>query len=86
MSRIIDAAYRHLWKPGVTPAVTRAGASERWRSGQLDVEDRLKALSEKEDPLERVAATVDFEMFWPGLINALSEPDRSKAGRRSIRC
>ena len=31
--------------------------------GFWDVEERLEALSELGDPLEKLAATVDFEMF-----------------------
>lgn len=49
--------------------------------GFWDVEERLKALSEQGDPLERLAATVDFEIFRPDLVRALGQPDRSKGGR-----
>jgi transposase, IS5 family len=33
--------------------------------GFWDVEDRLRALSLRGDPLEKLQATVDFEMFRP---------------------
>ena len=49
--------------------------------GFWDVEDRLKALSEQGDPLEKIAGTVDFEMFCGELVRALGRPDRSKGGR-----
>ena len=53
-------------------------------SGQLgfwDVSDRLSQLSKQGDPLEKLAATVDFEMFRPELIKALPRGERSKGGR-----
>ena len=37
------------------------------QSGFWDVEDRLKELSAEGDPLEKLSATVDFEMFRPVL-------------------
>ena len=33
--------------------------------GFFDLEDRLARLSAKGDELERLAAVVDFELFWP---------------------
>ena len=49
--------------------------------GFFDVEARLQALSAKGDPLERLAATVDFELFRPELKAALQRSDRTKGGR-----
>jgi transposase, IS5 family len=49
--------------------------------GFWDVEDRLRALSEQGDPLEKLASTVDFEMFRADLVKALGRLDRSKGGR-----
>jgi len=49
--------------------------------GFWDVEERLRELSAQGDPLERLAATVDFEMFRPGLAAALGPRDRAKGGR-----
>ncbi len=49
--------------------------------GFFDVEARLQALSAKGDPLERLAATVDFELFRPELEAALQRSDRTKGGR-----
>lgn len=49
--------------------------------GFWDVEERLQALSDEGDPLERLAATVDFEMLREELERALGRPDRSKGGR-----
>lgn len=47
----------------------------------LDVEDRLKELSAEGDPLEKLNATVDFEMFRPVLAKALGRRLASKGGR-----
>lgn len=49
--------------------------------GFWDVEERLWALSEQGQPLEKLGATVDFEMLRPDLVEALGQPDRSKGGR-----
>ena len=49
--------------------------------GFWDVEERLRELSAQGDPLEKLAATVDFEMFRPDLAAALGPRDRAKGGR-----
>lgn len=49
--------------------------------GFWDVEERLKKLLEQGDPLAKLAATVDFELFRPGLQAALRPRDRAKGGR-----
>ncbi|MGM0583673.1 MAG: IS5 family transposase [Pseudomonadota bacterium] len=49
--------------------------------GFWDVEERLRELSAHGDPLERLGATVDFEMFRAGLDAAVGPRDRSKGGR-----
>jgi IS5 family transposase len=49
--------------------------------GFWDVEERLKELSAEGDPLEKLGATVDFELFRPVLTKALGSSDRSKGGR-----
>jgi len=49
--------------------------------GFWDVEDRLKELSAEGDPLEKLGATVDFELFRPVLAKALRRSHRSKGGR-----
>lgn len=49
--------------------------------GFWDVEERLRELSAQGDPLEKLAATVDFEMFRADLAAALGQRDRSKGGR-----
>lgn len=53
----------------------------RRQAGFWDFEDRLRELSAQGDPLEKLAATVDFEMFRPGLGAALGPRDPSKGGR-----
>jgi hypothetical protein len=40
------------------------------QAGFWDVEHRLRQLSERGDPLERLAATVDFEIFRAELVAA----------------
>ena len=49
--------------------------------GFFDADERLKALSAAGDPLERLAAVVDFELFRPELEAALARSDRAKGGR-----
>lgn len=49
--------------------------------GFWDVEERLKSISAKGDPLETLSATVDFEIFRPVLAKALKRADPSKGGR-----
>ena len=53
-------------------------------AGQLgfwSVEERLAEISAPGDPLETLAATVDFEMFRPVLARALGGAPRWKGGR-----
>jgi hypothetical protein len=47
----------------------------------FDVEEQYAALSAAGDPPERLAAVVDFEIFWPVLEAALARSDRSRGGR-----
>jgi len=49
--------------------------------GFWDVEERLRELSAQGDPLEKLAATVDFEIFRAELDAAVGARDRSKGGR-----
>ena len=49
--------------------------------GFFDVDERHAALSAADDPLERLAAVVDFEIFRPVLDAALARSDRSRGGR-----
>lgn len=49
--------------------------------GFWDVEQRLRELSAQGDPLEKLGATVDFEIFRADLDAALGPRDRSKGGR-----
>ena len=51
------------------------------QAGFWDVEHRLRQLSERGDPLEKLAATVDFEIFRAELVAALGPRDRAKGGR-----
>lgn len=49
--------------------------------GLFDTDDRLRGLSAAGDPLERLRAVVDFELFRPELEAALDRADRSRGGR-----
>jgi IS5 family transposase len=51
------------------------------QAGFFDTDERLRSLSAAGDPLERLAAVVDFELFRPGLEAALARGDRSRGGR-----
>ncbi len=51
------------------------------QAGFWSVEERLRELSEQGDPLEKLVAIVDFELFRPVLDEALGGMDRSKGGR-----
>ena len=57
------------------------------QAGFWDVEHRLGQLSERGDPLEKLAATVDFEIFRPDLDAALGRGTARRAAvRLSTRC
>ena len=49
--------------------------------GFFDLSDRYEALSAAGDPLERLAAVVDFELFRGPLVAALRRAPRNKGGR-----
>ena len=49
--------------------------------GFWDVEDRLRELSAEGDPLEKLSATVDFEIFRPLLDKAVRRSGTAKGGR-----
>ena len=49
--------------------------------GFFDVDERLKRVSDLGDPLEAMAAVIDFEKFRPPLDEALNRSDGSKGGR-----
>ena len=54
--------------------------------GFFDVDERLAALSAAGDPLERLSAVVDFELFRSVLAAALVRSDRSRGGRPRTWC
>ncbi|AIT79059.1 IS5 family transposase [Novosphingobium pentaromativorans] len=51
------------------------------QAGFFDLSDRYEALSAAGDPLERLAAVVDFEVFRGPLVAALRRSVRGKGGR-----
>lgn len=52
------------------------------QSGFFDMDERCAALSAAGDPLVRLSAVVDFEIFCPVLDASLVRSDRSRGGRR----
>jgi IS5 family transposase len=50
----------------------------------FDLDERYAGLSASREPLERLAAVVDFEIFRPLLGQALCRSDGSKGGRPPI--
>jgi transposase, IS5 family len=57
------------------------GSALAGQAGFFDSDERLKALSAADDPLERLARVIDFEVFRGDLEAALSRSDRAKGGR-----
>ncbi len=49
--------------------------------GFWSITERLAEISARGDPLETLAATVDFEMFRPVLVETVGRPPRWKGGR-----
>lgn len=49
--------------------------------GLFDLDERYRALAESGDPLIRLAALIDFEVFRTPLVQALARSDGSKGGR-----
>jgi IS5 family transposase len=49
--------------------------------GLFDLDDRYRKLSEVGDPLVRLSALINFEVFRPALTKALNRSDGSKGGR-----
>ena len=55
--------------------------------GFFDADDRLRALSAAGDPLERLRAVMEFELFRPELEAASIAPTAAvAAGRHMTRC
>jgi transposase, IS5 family len=52
--------------------------------GFFDLDERYAALSASGDPLERLSAVVDFEIFRPLSNQALCRSDGSKGGRPPV--
>jgi hypothetical protein len=49
--------------------------------GFWSVDDRLRELSERGDPLEKLRNLVDFELFRPVLSETLGSAERPRGGR-----
>lgn len=54
------------------------------QQGLFGLSDHLKRLSAYGDPLEVLAAVVDFEVFRPTLVAALAYSDGAKGGARPM--
>ena len=52
--------------------------------GFFDLDERYAALSKAGDPLERLSAVLDFEVFRPELDAALNRSDGSRGGRPAM--
>jgi len=57
------------------------GGSHGGQPGLFDVDERYASLSAAGDPLERLRAVVDFELFRGELDTALDRSDRARGGR-----
>ena len=67
----LDVILCHMW----------LGGAHGGSAGVVDRDERSAALSAAGDPLERLAAVVDFERFRGELEAALDRSDRAKGGR-----
>jgi transposase, IS5 family len=63
------------------PYVVAGRGACRASPGWFDLDERYAVLSAAGDPLERLVAVVDCEVFRPGLDAALERSDRAKGGR-----
>ena len=61
-------------------------ARKHVQPGFFDLDDRYAALSKIGDPLEQLAAVIDFEPFRYRLEKALKRSDGSKGGRPPYDC
>jgi hypothetical protein len=57
------------------------GSAMVGQAGFFDADERFRALSAAGDPLERLRAVVDFDLFRAELEAALPRADRSRGGR-----
>ena len=57
------------------------GVTAMAQPGLFDLDERYRRLSETGDPLVKLAALIDFEVFRPRLASALKRSDGSKGGR-----
>jgi hypothetical protein len=79
----LDAS-KNLWRRGVSgDSLSALGgmATMSKQPGFFDADERLKALSAAGDPLERLRAAVDFELFRGDIEAALERGDRNRGGR-----
>lgn len=65
----------------VSEAVMAGRRAEFW-----DVEYRLRQLSKRGDPREKLAATVDFEMIRAELVAVQGPQDRTKGAPTQTAC
>ncbi|MGK2921763.1 MAG: IS5 family transposase [Methyloceanibacter sp.] len=79
MWRLLKTSRYPWFGDSLVPLAREARKSDE--PGFFDLDERYRALSKSGDPLERLTAVVDFEMFRPELNVALARPDGSKGGR-----
>jgi transposase, IS5 family len=70
--------------PWLRLIVSRGAAMPGRQVGFWDVEHRLRELSAQGDPLEKLAATVDCEVFRADLAAALAPCEPTKGGRPGV--
>jgi len=63
------------------PQERGAGTMQQGQAGFWALEDRLKELSDRGDPLEALSRAVDFELFRPVLAKAFNRKNPARGGR-----
>ena len=67
-------------RDSILSAITEMGELMSRPPSVFDTDDRLRSLSEADDPLERLSTVIDFELFRPELEAVLARRDRGKGG------
>ena len=83
-TRNLDVPQNLVLSAGICFTCHDWGGGGDGSDGVLADWDRLAAITAQDDPLETLAATVDFEMLRPVLEKALDRPARLKGGRRTF--
>jgi hypothetical protein len=73
-----------FWDDSPAPGIGDAGIGDGGATRIFDRAERLQALSAAGDPLERLSAVINIEVFRGDLETALSRSDRSKGGATTL--